>query len=377
MISGNPRELFELPEDVAYLNCSYLSPNLRSVRAAGEAGVGRKSRPWEVRPADFFEESERARALFAALVGGDVDGVGIVPSVSYGVGIAAANVEVGTGDRIVVLEDQFPSNWYPWRHLADRVGAELVTVPRPRDDEWTPGVIDEIERGAAVVALGNCHWTDGSAVDLVAVGKAVRAAGAALVVDATQSAGAYPLSVADVQPDFLVVAAYKWMLGPYSLGFVYAAPHRRAGVPLEYNWITREHSEDFAGLVDYVEGFQPGARRYDVGERSNFALMPMAVAALDQILAWGVPAISDHVAALTDAVEQGARDLGLAPVPAAVRLPHIVGVRMPGGVPPELGERLAAAKVYVSVRGDSIRVSPHVYNDADDVARLFEVLATG
>ena len=104
--------------------------------------------------------------------------------------------------------------------------------------------------------------------------------GAALVVDGAQSVGAYPLSVADVQPDFLVVVTYKWLLGPYSLGFLYVAPQWRMGRSLESNWITHENSEDFAGLVNYRDGFQPGARRYDMGQHSNFALMPAAIASL-------------------------------------------------------------------------------------------------
>ena len=83
-----------------------------------------------------------------------------------------------------------------------------------------------------------------------------------------------------MQPDFLVAATYKWLLGPYSLGFLYVAPTYRDGRPLEFNWIGRTGSEDFASLVDYHDAYQPGARRFDVGERSNIALMPMAVAAL-------------------------------------------------------------------------------------------------
>ncbi len=375
MIAGDVRGLFELPDDIAYLNCAYMSPNLRSVRAAGEAGVARKSRPWDVSAADFFTESERARALFARLVGGRADDVAIVPSVSYGVGIAAAAAEPRPGDRLLVLADQFPSNWYPWRDLADRTGAALVTVPRPSGGRWTAAVLDAIDERVRVVAVPHCHWTDGSAVDLVAVGSAARAAGAMLVVDATQSLGAAPLAVEDVQPDFLVAASYKWLLGPYSLGFLYAAPHRQSGTPLELNWITRAQSEDFAGLVAYQGGFQPGARRYDVGERSNFALMPMAVAALEQILAWGVENVAAAIERLTALVEAGAADLGLAPVAAAHRLGHLIGVRLPGGVPPGLANDLAAAGIYVSVRGDSIRVSPHVYNTPEEVDRLFAVLS--
>ncbi len=154
---GSQRELFEMPDDVSYLNCAYMSPQLRSVRAVGERAVRRKSRPWEITPGDFFEDSETARALFAQLVGGEADGVAIIPSVSYGMAIAAANVAVGTGQSIVILEDQFPSNVYSWRELAKHAEARLVTVPRPTDHDWTSAVLERVDQSTAVLALPNCH----------------------------------------------------------------------------------------------------------------------------------------------------------------------------------------------------------------------------
>src|SRR5919199_2581974 len=129
MILENQRELFEMPGEVAYLNCAYMSPQLRSAREIGERAVARKSRPWEITPDDFFEDAEKTRALFARLVGGEPDGVALIPSVSYGIAVAAANVPLRGGQHILILEDQFPSNVYSWRELARRSGAELIDVP--------------------------------------------------------------------------------------------------------------------------------------------------------------------------------------------------------------------------------------------------------
>lgn len=372
---GVQRHLFEIPDGVAYLNCAYMAPNLRSVREAGERGVAAKSRPWEVSPDDFFADSQQARTLFASVLGGDADGVAIVPSVSYGIGVAAANLPVGRGERILVLAEQFPSNVYPWRARAEQVGAQVVTVARPRSASWTDRLLAEIERGAAVVAVPHTHWTDGTIVDLATVGAAAREAGAALVLDVTQSLGALPLDLSAVRPDAVVAAAYKWLLGPYSLGFLWVAEHLRQGQPLEHNWITREGSEDFSRLVDYTDRYAPGARRYDVGERSNFVLLPMAIAGLGQILDWGVDAVAASIAVRTAAIETRTRDLGLEPTPADHRGPHLMGISVPGGVPDGLTGRLAEAEVHVSVRGDSIRVAPHVWNTDEDVDRLIDVLA--
>lgn len=368
------RHLFDLPEDVAYLNCAYMSPLPRAAVEAGRHGLERKARPWNLRPADFFTDSERLRDLFARLIGARAEDVALVPSASYGVAVAARNVEVPAGARALVLAEQFPSNVYAWRELAAARGAELVTVERPADGHWTPAVLARLDERVAVAALPQCHWTDGGLLDLERIGARCREVGAALVLDLTQSAGAAPFSVSAVDPDFAVVAGYKWLLGPYSLGFLYAAPRRQAGEPLERNWIAREGSEDFAGLVAYTDRFQPGARRFDVGERSNFALVPAAAAGLEQVLAWGVASVAETLALRTRAIAERAEALGFAAVPEALRAGHYLGLRRLGGLPAELLEALAGANVFVSVRGDSMRVTPHVYNDDEDVERLLAVL---
>ncbi len=375
MNPGEGRELFEIPDGVCYLNCAYMSPQLRSVREVGERALARKSQPWEIMPQDFFEDSEVARELFAELVGGEADGVALIPSVSYGIAVAAANVPVERGQSIVVLAEQFPSNVYTWRELAKREGAELVTVPRPADHEWTRAVLEHVDERCAVVAVPNCHWTDGSLVDLTRVGEGVRKVGAALVVDGIQSLGAHPFDVSEVRPDFLVASSYKWLLGPYGVGFMHVGEKFREGEPIEHNWINRRGSENFAALVDYEDAFQPGARRYDVGERSNFALLPMANEALRQIPAWGVANVAGSLGRLTALIEDEARERGMEAVPAEKRGAHMIGLRLGDDLPRDLAARLAKENVFVSVRGGSIRVSPHLYNTEEDVEKLFDSLA--
>ncbi len=124
----------------------------------------------------------------------------------------------------------------------------------------------------------------------------------------------------------------------------------------------------------YTDAFAPGARRYDMGERPNFHVLPMGIAALEQLLQWGAGSIEDYIGKLTDELAEGAQSLGWDVAPRASRSRHMLGLRRPEGIPEKLPELLKDANVYVSVRGTSIRVSPHVYNDATDVARLLEVL---
>ena len=368
------RHLFDIPDDVAYLNCAYMSPLMHSVREAGRAGLDRKVRPWTLSSEEFFSESEQVRALFAGLIGARADDIAIVPSASYGIAVAARNLPVEAGGRLVILAEQFPSNVYAWRALAAERGAALVTVARPDDGDWTGAVLAAIDERTCVAALPHSHWIDGALVDLAAVGARCREVGAALVVDATQSLGALAFDVSAVKPDFLVAATYKWLLGPYSLGFLYAAPAHQAGRPLEHNWIVREGAEDFAGLIDYRDAFQPGARRYDMGERSNFVLLPMAAAALRQLHDWGVGEIASSLRALTRRIAQRTAALGAQTLPEERRAGHYLGLRFAGGMPANLTDALAREQVYVSVRGDSMRVTPHLYNSEADIDRLVSVL---
>lgn len=368
------RHLFDIPDDVAYLNCAYMSPLMKSVRDAGHKGIERKVHPWTVSPPDFFSESETVRQQFARLVNATADDIALVPAVSYGIAVAAANLPAPTGSRILTLEEQFPSNIYTWRDLAKENGAEVISLPRPADDDWTRAILAAIDDRVSIAALPHVHWTDGALIDLAAVGEALRTVGAALVVDLTQSLGALPFDAQKIQPDFAVCATYKWLMGPYSAGFLYVAPQHQDGRPLEQSWIARLGSENFSGLVDYQDAYQPGARRYDVGERSNFILLPMASAAMAQLLEWGPDNIQATLAATTTAMAARAAALGLTSVTAGKRAGHYLGLRFPGGVPDGLPDRLAAQNVLVSVRGDSMRVTPHLYNNQADIDRLFAVL---
>jgi len=368
------RDKFDLPQDVSYLNCAYTAPLLRTAADAGNAAVKAKTNPATITPAHFFSTAEENRNLFANLIACSPNDVAILPAVSYGIALAAKNLPVAKGQNIVILEDQFPSHVYSWRRLAAENGAVIKTVRRPSDQNWTSAILEAIDSDTAIAALPNCHWTDGTIIDLIHVGEKCRRIGAALVVDGTQSLGAVPFSVETIQPDFLITTAHKWLLGPYSYGFCYAARKWQTGIPLEENWMNRDGSEDFARLVDYRDAYQPGSRRYDVGEASNFILAPIATAAIRQILDWGVENIAAALRQKTDTIADRADQMGLGVALPAARAPHLIGVSKPGGFARELPELLAQEKVYVSVRGESIRISPHLYNTSEDLDRLFHTL---
>jgi selenocysteine lyase/cysteine desulfurase len=368
------RSLFEIPEGVTYLNCAYMGPRLRSATEAGLAAVRATAAPWALTRLEWFDLPEQLCNLAAQVMGAETDSVALIPSASYGIATAAANLPVSTGQTIVVLDRAFPSNVYAWRELGKRKNGSVVTVLREPGENWTGALLRTIDERTAIVAVPQCHWTDGSKVDLETISERTRAVGAALLIDASQSLGAGVLDLQRIQPDFLVAVGYKWLLGPYSLSYLYASPKwREAGVPIEQTWMARAGSDKFSAL-EYTDEYREGARRFDMGEFSQFINVPMAIAALRQILEWGVPRIEAALLPMTERIARLAGECGFSVSPAADRSAHLIGIRPPGGIPPELPRALKEAGVYVSMRGDSIRVAPHLYNEPKDIDLLFEVL---
>jgi len=373
---------FSLDPDVHYLNCAYMSPLSKRVEEAGMAAVRGKRTPWEITPQDFFDTPERVRETFASLIEGKANDIALFPSVSYGIATAAQNLHPKAGQNIVVLHEQFPSNVYTWMRLSEETGADVRTVYRPNGtvlsevhEAWNEAILQAIDASTAVVAIPIVHWADGTRFDLEAIRHRCHRFGAALIVDGTQSIGALPFSVSALRPDALITAGYKWLFGPYSCALGWMGPRFAEGIPIEENWINRKGSEQFAGLVDYESDYQPGARRFDVGEKSNFILMPMLLAALQEVSQWTPEAVQEYTGRLVAPFEDRIREAGYQLAPASTRGAHLFGIRLAqgqsvAGVRQALSER----NVSVSVRGNAIRIAPHVYNDEADMQALVDAL---
>jgi selenocysteine lyase/cysteine desulfurase len=372
---------FSLPVDSHYLNCAYMSPLSKRVQEAGVAGIRRSALPADIVADDFFSGCDSVRRLFAELVNAPDPGrIAIIPAASYGLSTAARNTPVAKGQSVVTVQHQFPSNVHVWRRLCASAGATLRAVGPPsegsdRAQAWNEAILEAIDRDTAVVSLGYVHWTDGTRFDLPRIGERTREVGAAFIVDGTQSVGAMPFDVQRIQPDALVCAAYKWLTGPYSIGAAYFGSRYDDGVPLEETWLAKVESHDFAGLAAQSDRYRPGAARYDVGETANFVLVPMLIAALKQLLEWGVGNIEAYCQELTCGLFGNGRLRELGIDDALPETGHLFGLRLPPGADvARVHARLRERKVFVSVRGHLIRVSPHVYNDAADMEALLDAL---
>lgn len=377
----NQRSKFSIPKNITFLNCAYMAPLLKSVEKAGIAGIKSKRNPLHITVPDFFTAGEMLRATFSKVINNPAPGrVVIIPSVSYGIANVAKNLHLHATDNIIVAAEQFPSNYYPWQRLSDETGVKLKVVTPPgitenRGKLWNESLLSAIDKNTRVVALGNVHWADGTLFDLVNIRKRTKEVGALLIIDGTQSVGALPFDVQIIQPDALVCGGYKWLMGPYSIGMAYYGPHFDNGTPIEENWINRQHSEDFTGLVNYKSNYQPGALRYEVGEHSNFILVPMLMAALEQIIQWKPERIQEYCAAISRRPVALLREAGCWIEDENYRGHHLFGIRLPKSADlNKIKDSLAKNKIAVSFRGDAIRVAPHLYNDERDLMKLVKVL---
>jgi selenocysteine lyase/cysteine desulfurase len=375
------RSKFSLPKESTYLNCAYMSPLLKSVEKAGMEGIKRKRNPFSITPSDFFTDTEKLRAEFAKLINvSNKKRIALVPSVSYGMANVVKNLRIERGDNIVVAAEQFPSNYYPWHKLCAEQGSNLKAISPPlilngRGKEWNERILNSIDTKTKLVALGHVHWADGTLFQLADIRKRTKEVGALLIIDGTQSVGALPFDVSVIQPDALICGGYKWLMGAYSLGYAYYSEYFDQGKPVEENWINRLDSENFSGLVNYQNEYQPGALRYEVGEHSNFILVPMGIAALKQINQWKPKNIQHYCAKISNEAIAKLRERGFWIEDEKYRGMHLFGIRLPERIDQEkLKLRLKRNKISVSFRGDAIRVSPNVYNTEAELTRLANVL---
>jgi selenocysteine lyase/cysteine desulfurase len=375
---ASQRALFDIPREVCYLNAASYSPLPLQTLEAGRAAVARKGRPWLIDNEFAAQQYDRVRKAAAALINAAPEDVALISSVGYGVSTAAKVFAAPPGSRVLVLQDDHSSAVLEWVTRAGAGDFSVETVRRPENGDWTQALLSAIERpGSAPIALASIssvHWCDGGVVDLGRVARALRDRGAALLVDATHSAGVLDLDVQKLDPDFFVFPTYKWLIGPYARAFLYVAKRHQDGVPLEQTSYGRRAVRAEQDVYFTDTNYVGDARRFDMGERDHFISMEMAAIGMEMMAQWGSAAIVERLARLTGRLAEGLSDRGVTISDVRVRAPHILSLGFPSGMPQNLIARLAAENVFVAPRLGRLRISPHVYNDEADVDRFIDVL---
>jgi selenocysteine lyase/cysteine desulfurase len=371
------RALFDMPRDVCYMNAAGWGPLPLATQEAGRAAMNRKGQPWKLAGDLASTQNERARSAAAALIGAEPGDITLISSVGYGVASAGKILEIPRGSRVIVLENDHTSPMLEWVGRAPAGGYTIETVKQPADGDWTSAVFEAVDRpGAAplsLVSISSVHWSDGGAIDLGRVAPAVHKTGAALLVDATHDAGVRTIDVKTLDPDFLIFPTYKWLLGPYGRAFMYVAKRHQNAVPLEQTSIGRKgvSAEDTVYFRD--TSYKDGARRYDMGERDHFVSMEMASIGMEMMAKWGNEAVVERLSMLTTRLAEGLGNLDVRLLDKKVRAPHLLCVGFPKGMAPDLPKKLVAEGVHAAPRLGRLRISPHVYNDEQDVDRFVDV----
>lgn len=323
---------------------------------------------------DFFAVSDRVRASIAALLNGRPEDIALTTGAGAGCAIVALGREWARGDEILICANDFPNHAATWGPLEAREGVRVRAVGRPDGFVSAEELIEALSPATRLVAVSHLGFNDGNLIDAQALGRACRQAGVSLLLDASQSMGSAPVDVQAIGADYVVGIGYKYLLGPWGVGFIWMSPEgRKALRPAPWNWICQDVSR-FADLA-FVEPMPSvHAKRWDSAEM--IGPYNLNLAAFDAGLGVAREATPERVLAHGRALID--RMFSQLPTPCRPASPLDPARRGASGCfqaadaesTADLYRHLRALGFVVSLRGPAIRVSPHLINDNDDIDRL-------
>jgi selenocysteine lyase/cysteine desulfurase len=364
-------EAFALPRKVTYLDTARCALPLRSIAQESLRAIEHWHEQGE-------ETAEAVRSLFAELIGARADDIALISATTRGIATICHLIPLAAGQQVVLMADEHPSQVLGWLEACRASGAQPVFVPKPPDGNWTEALIAALSEATAVVCFAPCHWCDGTFLDAAAIAARARQVGARIVIDGTQAIGAMPFDVAGIAPDFVVTSGYKWLLGPVGLGYLYAHPRYHDADPTDHGWNNRIPAVgatlwDGARLV-YPQGYVRGARRFDTAGSGESLLPGLALVGLRQLLTWKPERIHELLRGWNTAL---AADIDARQVRRADPShghTHILGLDLGREASSTLAGELRALGIEVSVRGPTLRISPHLWTTPSDIDRLRGVL---
>jgi selenocysteine lyase/cysteine desulfurase len=320
----------------------------------------------------WAEQAETTRRRAADLIGAGPDEVALVRSTTEGINFVAEGFPWRLGDNVVVPADEFPSNLYPWMHLADR-GVETRRVPVDAGRVSLDALAAACDARTRVVAVSWVGYASGWRNNLDALAEMAHGRGALLFVDAIQGLGAFPLDVRRTPIDFLAADGHKWLLGPEGAGLFYLRrEHLDLLRPVGVGWNSVVQTLDFSHIELAIK---PNAGRYE-GGTYNMAGFAALGASLELLARYPAADIAARILDVTDVICHRLRGLGacVASCRDDGRASGIVAFDLPGQNPMAVRKRCRERRVLLSCRGGRLRVSPHAYCNDDDIERLVEAL---
>ena len=354
----------------AYLNCAAVAPGSSLVRAAINTWLDDHVAHGNAASNQWWERVAEARARTAELIGASPDEIAFVKSTSHGLSMVAGGLDWRSGDEVAVASAiEYPSNVFPWKHLAD-LGVRVREIEAV-DGAVTPESVEAaIGPRTRVVAVSSVQFASGHRTDVEAIGRLCRDRGVLFVVDAIQQAGAFPMDVKASGIHAMAACSHKWMLGLLGIGFLFVdrdlLPNLR---PTLVGWYSVEDPFAFDGTRFDLRG---DASRLEEAA-PTFPMVYGLGAAVELLLGAGVSSIAHHITALVDRAADALTEIGCEVSPAPEHRAGILMIRPHADVD-ALAEACAERNIAVSVRRGRLRLSPHLYNNADDIDALVDLL---
>jgi selenocysteine lyase/cysteine desulfurase len=366
---------FPWTADTVYLNNASIGPLPERTRRLLDAFNAKRTAPHLLPDRDLQAGLQAARETVAHLLNADPGEIALAGNTSHGLNLAASALPLAAGDVVVVSDREFPANVYPWLLLKKRgITVELA----PCTAEGWPDEAFLLERlrdpRVRVLAVSFVQFANGFRADLARLGKAARANGTYLVVDAIQGIGNSVLDVKQTPVDILACGGQKWLLSPWGSGFVYVRRDLVAQLePAVAGWMAFEGTDDFSRLTEYNPNFRSDARRFEM-ITLPFQDMFGMVESVRMLTDLDVRDVAEYTRGLHEPVFKWADDHGVRVASPRDDLHRSAIVCL---APPKAAEAYHAvkrARIVCSLREGSIRLAPHCYNTVEEMEKVLGVL---
>jgi selenocysteine lyase/cysteine desulfurase len=322
---------------------------------------------------NWMKTESALRARLARLINApSAEDIALLKSTSEGLSVVAHGLDWKTGDNLVSIAQEFPSNRIVWQSLAPQ-GVETRLLDLSLHEDPEQGLMDLCDSNTRLLAVSSVQYASGRRMQLERLGEFCRARQIIFVVDAIQSLGALPFDVAENHADAVVADGHKWLLGPEGLALFYCRPELRDRLTLrQYGWHMVEEAWDFE-QTDWRAA--DTARRFECGSPNMLGAHAL-LASLDLLLGMGIEEVFAHIEENTQAIVEQVRSRKfelLSPDQPTLRA-GIINFRVPGADTRKLQQGLMQQRVVCAERAGGIRFSPHFHNTHGQIEEAFRIL---